>query len=113
MDVVELSTWILREEKIHISNRVENMTKIVHKIEDVVLRVVSILDHYNVVEMVKGVLSRVPAMESDRMELLRNLGHKKQIVKNVVDILKEILCLHYGTSHIDYIFCIGHEILRQ
>jgi len=75
MDVVKLSTWILREEKIHISNRVENMTKVVHKIENVVLGVVSIVEDYNVVEMVVGVLSRVPAMEGDRMKLLRNLGN--------------------------------------
>lgn len=75
MDVVKLSTWILREEKIHISNRVENMTKVVHKIENVVLGVVSIVEDYNVVEMLVGVLSRVPAMEGDRMKLLRNLGN--------------------------------------
>lgn len=113
MDVVEHTTWILREEKIHISNRVENVTKVVDNIENVVLGVVSIVEHYNVVEMVVGVLSRVPAMEGDRMKLLRDLGHKKQIVKNVVDILEEILCFHYGTSHIDNIFCIGYEILCQ
>lgn len=75
MDVVKLSTWILREEKIHISDRVENMTKVVHKIENVVLGVVSIVEDYNVVEMLVGVLSRVPAMEGDRMKLLRNLGN--------------------------------------
>jgi len=75
MDVVKLPTWILREEKIHISNRVENMTKVVHKIENVVLGVVSIVEDYNVVEMLVGVLSRVPAMEGDRMKLLRNLGN--------------------------------------
>jgi len=75
MDVVKLSTWILREEKIHISNRVENMTKVVHKIENVVLGVVSIVEDYNVVEMLVGVLSRVPAMEGDRMKLLRDLGN--------------------------------------
>lgn len=75
MDVVKLSTWILREEKIHISDRVENMTKVVHKIENVVLGVVSIVEDYNVVEMLVGVLSRVPAMEGDRMKLLRDLGN--------------------------------------
>jgi len=89
------------------------MTKIVHNIENVIFRVVSIVEHYNVVEMFEGVLSRVPAMESDRMKLLRNLGHKKHIVKNVVDILEEILCFQDGASHIDNIFCIRNEILRQ
>lgn len=53
------------------------MTKVIDNIEDVVLGVVSIVENYNVVEMVVGVFSRVPAMEGDRMKLLRNLGHKK------------------------------------
>lgn len=62
-----MSSGVLLEEENYVPDVVEDVAEVVHRVHDVVLRVVSVLESYDVIEVSVDVFSGIPTVESDWM----------------------------------------------
>ena len=76
MDGVDLASGVLLEEENHVSHVVKDVPEVVDRVHDVVLRVVSILHSNDVIKVGIDVLSGVPTVEGDWVQLLRDFSHQ-------------------------------------
>ena len=88
MHRVYLPSRILDEIHHHISQVVENVAKVVNEVHNVILWVVSVLNNYDIPEVVVGMLSGAPAMEGYRVQLLSDFCDEQHCIEQIVDVLK-------------------------
>lgn len=111
MDRVDLPPWILLEEENDISYVVKDVPEVVDRVHDVVFGVVAVLHRHDVVEVGVDILAGVPAMESDWMQLLGDFGHQEGVIKDVVNVLKDIFGPDDHTSHVHDLISIKDEVI--
>ena len=111
MDGVHLASRVLHKEKHCVPDVVKDMPEVIHCIQNVVLGVVPILIGDYVEEMCIYMFASSIAVECNRMELLGDLGNEEARVKEIVDVLIDVLRLNHHTSQVHYLFCVCHQII--